>query len=333
MGVAVLPLIVKTLIDYGMDKDTTCAVVENATLPNQRTIVSKLCNMPKEIIENNVKPPVIIFIGPTVTFYEKLKWFEDKPLFGKRIVTTRAKDQTASISKKLSDLGAFVIPYNVIKTQFSESVTNIRNLLINNNFDWIIFSSENGVRYFFRELEAQGSDSRILSGVKIGVIGTGTAAKLKTYFLLPDFIPSKFTSRSLVEELPLQYDLKDKNVLRIKGNFKNDILTDSLRKIGVNVNTLEVYKLSGVKPDDNIIMDLINNGADAFMFTSISTVNNFFDTIGSENAPKLLADSNVVAIGPVTASALKEKKVENIIESEIQTIDGMLATLINIFMK
>ncbi|MFC2130440.1 uroporphyrinogen-III C-methyltransferase [Bacteroidota bacterium] len=333
MGVSALPQIVKTLIKYGMDKNIPAALIENGTLPIQRTITSELRRIPKKMLANNIKPPVIFFIGPTVAFHEKLKWFENKPLFGKRIVTTRAKDQTASISKKLSELGASVIPYNVIKTQYSESITNIRDLLISKKFDWIIFSSENGVRYFFRELEAQGSDSRVLSGVKIGVIGTGTAAKLKIYSLLPDFIPSKFTSLSFVEELPLKYDLKNKKVLRIKGNFKNDFLTDSLRDIGVNVSTLEVYKLSGVKPDDTIIKDLINNGADAFMFTSISTVNNFFDTIGGENAPRLLADSNVVAIGPVTASALKEKKVENIIESEIQTIDGMLATLINIFKK
>ncbi|MFH1051388.1 MAG: uroporphyrinogen-III C-methyltransferase [bacterium] len=328
MGATMLPKIAGTLIGFGMDKDTNIALIENGTLPQQRTFISRLCEVKDDIIKYSIKPPVITLIGPTIAFRDELKWFENKPLFGKRIVATRAADQANSLYEKLRDLGAIVIPFKVIKTKLTSDIQNLRELFSLNNYEWLIFSSENGVRYFFSALESQGLDSRILNNLKIAVIGSGTASKLNTYFLKPDFVPTKFTSEDFVYDFTNQFKLKGEKILRIKGDFENDIIRDGLEKAGVDVDSFVVYDLMNDKPDENVKEDLRNNGADAFTFTSSSTVNNFFTILGEVTAKNLLLSSKVFAIGPVTEKSLKEHGIVNVFVADIHTLDGLIEKVI-----
>jgi uroporphyrinogen III methyltransferase / synthase len=333
MGVSSLPNVVDILIKKGMDPHNFAALIENGTMPYQRTVTGELREMPEIAKQHNIKAPAIFFIGPSVSLRQDLKWFEDKPLFGKRIVTTRAKDQSASLYQKLTKLGANVIPFKVIKTCFSDTRKNLGGYLNKNKFDWIIFSSENGVRYFFEALRQNRLDSRIIANSKIAVIGSGTALKLSSYYLNADFVPSTFTSKNFVEEFTSNEEIKNTNILRVKGDFKSDLITDSLRAAGANVDTFEVYKLLTDKPDENIIRDLKKKGADAFTFTSMSTVNHFFDVLGDIEAKRLLLQSKVISIGPVTSGILKEKGITNVINSSSYTIDGMIETLLKVFRK
>jgi uroporphyrinogen III methyltransferase / synthase len=326
MGAKMLPKIVETLISYGMNKDTKTAVIENGTLPNQKTLFSPLHQLPQKVKEVGFKPPLITIIGPTVDFSNELNWFEKKPLFGKRIVVTRSSEQADKLNKLLRDEGAQVISFPVIRTELIKPDTKLKDLL-NENFDWLIFSSENGVRWFFELMKLKGLDSRVLGGIKIAVIGTGTAAKLSEFGLIADFVPTQFSSEDMIKELSAKFDLTDKNILRIKGYFKNDPLTDGLRAKGANVETLEVYTLEKEIPDSDSIQDLKKNGADSVLFTSSSTVENFFEILGKDTALQVLNNAKAVAIGPVTSETLKQMGVTNYLIAEKYNLDGLLDVL------
>lgn len=331
MGATMIPKIVNTLIHFGMEPNQPAAIIENGTMPNQRTLTSELVSIPQKVVEQNFKAPLIFFIGPSVALRKDLQWFESKPLFGKRIVSTRAEDQSETLFRKLSDNGAIVVPFKVIKTKLFDSGVNLKDLFNNTYFDWIIFSSENGVRHFFELLKLQKLDSRIIGKTKIAVIGSGTEKRLNSFYLNADFIPNKFTSDILAKELSENENLEGKNILRVKGDFKKDLLTDDLRKSGAKVQTFEAYKLMIDQPDNDIIDNLIKKGADAYLFTSTSTVSHFFEIIDNTKALKLLNLSKAIAIGPITAAALKSKNVNNIIEAKTHSIDGIIETLKNIF--
>jgi uroporphyrinogen III methyltransferase / synthase len=330
MGVARIKEVVEILLQNGIDPNTPAAAIQNGTLPSQRSIMTALSDLADEIHKNDLKPPVLTIIGPTANMKNELSWFEDKPLFGRRIVSTRAADQKQSLFELLTNRGAYAIPFSVIKTDISIPEESVRQYL-KINYDWIVFTSENGVRYFFELLAKENLDARVLSNTKIAAIGSGTGNKIKEFSLIPDFIPEKYTSASLIHEFPKKYDIKGRHFLRVKGDFDRDPLTDGLLDLGAKVSTIEVYKIMKDSPSEEIINDLKVNGADAYLFTSISTVNNFFNVIGEAKALDLLSNGIALAIGPVTANALKEKGVINITESEVHTIQGMAKKLEELF--
>lgn len=327
MGASRLPMIVKTLIENGMDKDMPAAVIENGTLPNQRVLTAKLYEMPDKVKEGGFKPPIIFMIGPTVAIREEMKWIEGKQLYGKKIVVTRAKDQAKSFYSRLNFLGANAIPFPVIKTELARPDNTIKSLF-EKKFDWMIFSSENGVRYFFELMKEEKFDARVFHDIKIASIGTGTAEFLEKYNIFADFIPTEFTSEVLVNEMNQAGLIKNNNVLRIKGDFTKDLLYERLIKNNAKVETFEVYKTLQERPEEKVIEDITKNGADYYLFTSISTVNNFFEVLGENKAKELLNKSKVVAIGPVTAERLKELEIKRILISDIHTIAGMTDTLL-----
>jgi uroporphyrinogen III methyltransferase/synthase len=298
-------------------------------MTTQRSIAVKLEDLPKEIEKNTMKPPVLTIIGPTAFMRKEISWFESKPLFGKRIVSTRASDQKRSLYELLSEKGASVIPMSVIKTEISVPKDCISEHF-KNQYDWIVFTSENGVRYFMDILFSEGLDTRSLGNIMIAAIGSATGNKLKEFSLIPDYIPEKFTSSSLLDEMPNKHEIKNKRFLRIKGDFESDPLTDGLTSFGAIVDTLEVYKTIKDSPDQEIINDLLDNGADAFLFTSGSTVNNFFNVIGDTTAKDLLNNGTVISIGPITSEQLGLKGINNIKESKEQTINGLVEKLLEL---
>lgn len=332
MGASTLPQTVEKLLSYGMDSETPSIIVQNATLPSQRHYISKLHLIPDLLKRENIKPPIITIIGETAVFSENLNWFSSKALFGKKIVCTRAEDQSASLTKKLEQNGAFVINFSVIKTKIYKPPQKLTDIL-SKNYDWVIFSSENGVRYFFNLLFNEKADARVLGKSKVACIGKETAAKIKDYGVIADFVPSAFTSSVFIDEFLKSFELINKKILRVKGDFQKDYILDSLIEKGFYIDPLQVYSIIKSQPDDKIINNLLNNGADAFLFTSSSTVTNFFDIFGHNQALNLLNKSKVFAIGPVTKATLKDFKVKDIIMSATHSIEGLSNTLIQHFSK
>jgi uroporphyrinogen III methyltransferase/synthase len=332
MGVMQIKNVIEKLTGFGMPSDTPAAVIENGTLNSQRSFSTLLKNLWHVVESEKIKPPSIFIIGPTAAFAGEIKWFENKPLFGKRIVNTRAEDQGSTLNKLLTEKGADVISFNTISTELAKPGKTIKNLLSEKHYDWLIFTSENGVRYFFEKMMAEKFDARALGGIKVASIGSGTQAKLKEFNIISDFVPSEFTSESLAGELSGIEELKGKNILRVKGDFNYDPLTERLKSYSASVDTYEVYRMFQAEPEKEEIESLKTKGADAFLFTSMSTVNNFFSIIGNQDGLRLLNNSKaVVAIGPVTSEAIRKQGIEKIEISAIHTIEGMVETLINIF--
>ncbi len=332
MGVSQIKNVIEKLIGFGMPSGTPAAVIENGTLNSQRSFTTTIKKLESVVWSEKIKPPSIFIIGPTAAFADEIKWFENKPLFGKRVVITRAEDQSSRMNKLLTEKGADVTSFNTISTSIAKPGRDIKKLISEKHYDWLIFTSENGARYFFELMNDEKLDARILGGIKIASIGSGTHSRLKEFNIISDFIPTEFTSESLVKELSKTENLNGKNIIRIKGDFNYDPLTENLKSNGANVDTYEVYKLFRSNPDNYEIENLKKNGADAFLFTSMSTVNNFFSIIGEEDGLSLLNNAQVVAaIGPVTAGALKEHGIEDFEISSVHTIEGMVNTLVNVF--
>lgn len=332
MGVGNMPSAAAKLIEYGMEANTPVAIIENGTHNSQRTLTTRLIDTGKCISENKIKPPAIFVISPTVNLKNEIEWFENKPLFGRRIVVTRAADQVQSLSSKLTELGADVLHFNVIRTEQIMPPISFDSLK-SKGYDWIVFTSENGVRYFFNWLKSLNFDSRALAEMKAAVIGSGTAERLSNYNITADFMPAKYTSEAMLEEMPNQFKIDGTKFLRIKGDFEQDFLTDGLLKIGGKVDTVDVYRIIRDKPSVELTDDLINYGCDAVTFTSKSTVVNFFETLGIERANTILHSAIAIAIGPVTAEALISYGIENIVKSDVHTINGVIDTLKKTFQK
>jgi uroporphyrinogen III methyltransferase/synthase len=329
MGVKTIASTSEKLIRFGKPADTPVAIIRNGTLPQQETWLTTLVDLPEFVKDNNIKPPVIFVIGDTVPMHEELNQVSDLPLKGKRIVATRATNQAQSLYEMLRNRGGEVIPFKVIKTEYRRPDFSF-NQIIEDGLDWLLLTSENAVKYFFRSLKEDKLDARSLAGTKIACVGSVTAKRLSDYGLRADFVPSVHTSKSLAEELSKEYDLRGLRMLRVKGDFKNDPLTRDLLDLGAEVITYETYETIQDRPDERLINDLVKNGADACLFTSISTVDNFIDILGGEKALEILNNSLTLAIGPVTEQALREKNVENIHVSPGQSIAGMVEYLINI---
>ncbi len=324
MGVGNAPQISSILIREGMDKYIPVAIIENGTHTYQRTFVTDLENIEKTINENKVQPPALFVISPTVDLKSELDWFETKPLFGVRIAATRAAAQINSLCTELRELGADIIPFSVIETHLSKPKQSMRKILSAKKYDWLLFTSENGVRYFFELLARENLDARAIANMKIAAIGKGTAHRLKEYKINADFVPSEYTSEAMLREFPKDKDIASLNFLRVKGNFLNDYLVDGLEKLNANVDTVEVYKINKSKPDEQTISRIIEDGIDAITFTSQSTVNNFLTLFGMEEAKHIFERAIPFAIGPVTAQALEQHGIKNYRIAKIHTVAGII---------
>ncbi len=329
MGAKKLPDIAETLVRYGMRPDMPAAVVENGTLPRQRTVVGTIFNLPKEVKKAGLKPPLITIIGPTIGLRREVDWFVRRPLSGKRVIVTRARDQAQSLYEKLGEIGSEPIPCPVIRTSLSMPEIAAKDLM-NKKYDWVVFSSENGVRYFFEYLRSGNLDARSFGAAKIAAIGSGTARMLDEKGIIADFVPSKFTSKELIAELTDKYDITGNSILRVKGYFDQDPLTDGLRERGAEVTTCTVYDLDRDTPDEHIINRINSEGADFALFTSMSTVDNFFESLGEDDARRVLEGAISVAIGPVTATALDRHGIDRYEVAEKHNIDGLIEALLKI---
>lgn len=332
MGAENIEYIAKSLIFAGLPENTPSAIIENATLNSQKTIITTLSNLKREYDLNNCKPPIITIISETIPISKNINWLEKKPLFGKKIIITRASTQLHSLKNLLENEGAIVFPFSTISIEPIYNIPKIKELFNTYNFNWIIFTSENGVNFFFNELQNQNTDVRILGKSKIAVIGPDTANALKSKSISPDFIPTKYTSSNLIEEFLKQENLHNQKILRIKGDFKEDYITKVLTENNIFVYPLEVYRITAPTPSLDNIKILLDTDFDAITFTSSSTVINFFEIL-KDNAYKKLENITIFSIGPQTTKKLNEYNIHRIIEAEESNINCLYKTIINFFKK
>ena len=231
MGVKTLPNIADALIKGGMPGEIPAAAIQWATLPRQRTVVATLETLAAKAEEQNLTAPVITVIGWSVVLRDELNWFEQRPLFGKRIVVTRATQQAPALSDKLRDLGADVIEMpatQVARLDLTPLRTAIENIA---QYDWVMFTSQNAVAIFWEQLLGAGRDSRALAGVKIAAVGPATAGALLERGITVDVIPKRFVAEGLLEMLRERNDMAGARVLYVTAEGARDVLPDGLEEM------------------------------------------------------------------------------------------------------
>lgn len=322
MGMKNLEHISKKLIEEkNFDPQTPVGIISWGTRPEQRVVTAPLSLIAAEVEKAKLKPPAIIIMGGVVTLRDKLQWFDNQPLFGKKIVVTRTRDQASKLSKMLTISGARAIEFPVINIKRNNDMSQLHEALENlSAYKWIIFTSQNAISIFFEELFNLKKDARSLSNIKIAAIGKASADELHKYGLRADLVPQKFVAESLLDEMRKE-ELKGAKILIPCASDAREILSKGLKDRGADVNRVHIY--TSVLPEsvDQKIIDAVET-ADIITFTSSSTAKNFFSIISNTNAI-------IASIGPVTGKTLKELGHPPHIEAEEYTIEGLVNAILS----
>ncbi len=329
MGMGNLPLISERLQAEGMALDTPVALVHRGTEAGQKTLIGTLADITEKAREADFKHPAIIITGKVVAMRSKLEWFEKKPLFGRRILVTRAREQASGFAEKLETLGAETIEFPVIKiappTDFGPLDAALEKL---RDYRWVIFTSENGVKSFFNRLQEKGKDIRNLKGAHICAIGPKTRETLELRGLLVDYVPSEYRAEAVVEML--QDKLKPgEKVLLPRADIARPLLPQALEEMGAEVNNVTAYRTVRGKGNVALLREQLQAGEiDMATFTSSSTVINLLEILG-EGAEDILNNLDLAAIGPITAVTARERGLQVNLEAEEYTIEGLIKAIIS----
>jgi uroporphyrinogen III methyltransferase/synthase len=334
MGVGNLSRIAQELIRNGRAPETPVALIRWGTLPEQETVLGRLSDIGEIAQTRKVKPPVIILVGEVVALREKLNWFETLPLFGKKILVTRAREQASDLSERLRVLGATPVEFPTIAILPPESWADVDHCLQQMVlYDWIIFTSANGVKFLLERLSALGRDVRDLRGPRVCAIGPKTAEALEELKIKVSFVPQEYRAEAIFEGLKKE-KLKGKNILIPRAKAARDVLPEELRKAGAAVDVVEVYQTVLPRENRAEVLDLLEKGGiSAVTFTSSSTVGNFVEMLGPEDARRLTAGIPVASIGPITAEKARSLGIETTVMPAEYTIPALVQSLAEHFQK
>ncbi len=337
MGIKNLPVIVKNLVNNGRDPKTPVAVVRWASTPEQRTVVGTLETIADIVYENDIKPPALIIVGDVVTLRDKIDWFEKRPLFGKRIVVTRTREQASDLMAGLEEHGANCLEYSTIKIEPVDSYDELDEKLERlHEYHWILFTSLHGVKYFFDRLYENGLDARSLKGPSVAAVGKTTADLLLTYGIRADLIPDVFTGEGLAESL-LDQGVEGRNILIPRAEKAREILPETLRGAGAQVTVTPVYKNVAPEGRQRELRDALESGkVDMVTFTSSSTVRNFLAMLGTEDSEeirRLMKNVVIAAIGPITAKTVTDNGLQVDIQPESYTIPDLVQSIVEYYTK
>lgn len=323
MGVENIEKISSQLIANGRSADCPAAVIRWGTHPEQRTLITSLGRAAADVRTAGMKPPAIFLVGEVVRLREQLQWFDNKPLFGKTIVVTRAREQASALTKRLEDKGAKVIEVPAIKIMPANDYAPLDTAASHiSNYKWLIFTSTNGVEYFFKRLMTAGKDTRALAGLKIAAIGSATAEALKARGIVADIVPSAYKAEDLAEALSKDIENGDK-VLIARAEKAREVLPETLRKQGAVVDVVTAYKtVADCENKEELIKALESGEVSIITFTSSSTVTNLLNVLGDKK--ELLQKAALAVIGPVTAATLQKNGFNPVVCADEYTIDGLV---------
>ena len=334
MGMKNLLAIVTNLIAEGKPSTTPVAIIRWGTRALQQTIVGTLADIVEKAEEEKMEPPAVIVVGEVVRLRPQLNWFERRPLFGKRILMTRPKEQAAELATRLVANGAEPVEAPTIQivppTDWSPVDRSIRAI---GTYDWVIFTSMNGVTQFMTRLCDSGLDARSLAGRRVCSIGPRTAQELERFGIKADLIPADYQAEGVLVALGGQ-DLKDARVLIPRAEVARELLPDELRARGAHVDVVPVYRTLAPMGGDveGWRYQLVDRQIHVVIFTSSSTVRNFVMLLGGVDAVKALLKSVVIAcIGPITAKTVEEYGLSVSIVPEENTIAALVEAIIQFY--
>lgn len=330
MGMSQLEAIVAELVAGGRSPDTPVAVVQWGTRANQRTVVSTLARVSADVAAAAMGSPAIVVVGGVARLRDTLRWFDAKPLFGKRIVVTRAREQASGLVDLLTELGADVVECPTIRTEpvteTSAVDSAIRSL---DSFDWVVFTSSNAVRYFWERLESAEFDARAFRSAKMIAIGPATDAALRQRGIRADFAPKQSRSEAVLEEFG---EAKGLRFLIPGGESSRDALRDGWLRGGAEVVVAPTYRTISDTSGIEAVRDGLERGEIAAVtFTSGSTVENFIDALGVPDGAKWLSTTRVATIGPVTSEVARSHGIQVAVEAANASVEALADAIVERF--
>ena len=332
MGVKNLAQVAANLIGNGKSPGTPASLIRWGTTADQRTITGTLGDIADRAKENRFTPPAVFVVGDVVRLRAELEWFEKRPLFGKGVVITRPEPQADEMAELLLREGARVIRFPTVRIAPPESWEGLDGALGRiEDYRWVVFTSANGVGFFFRRLKEAGRDVRDLKGVGVCTIGPATAAAVEKLGLRVDIVPREFVSEGVVKAFQ-GVDLRGKRVLLPRAAVARDVIPRGLAELGAKVDVVVAYRTVNSGRKRSELGKLIGEGkVDVITFTSPSTVSNFFEIMGKDYA--LPAGVEVACIGPVTEKAAVRAGLRVDILQETYTVPGLVQSLVEYYKR
>ena len=340
MGVSTLATTAEQLIRHGRPKQTPCAVIEWGTLPTQRTVIGTLATIAARCRRAGLKPPAITVVGDVVRLRRALNWFETKPLFGLRIVVTRPTDRAEQAAELLSALGADVVKLPAIELTavpvparrsgrepgqangvFHRAVDRMAE------FDWVFFTSPDGIRWFRRLLASERRDLRVLQGRRIGAIGPKTASSITELGIRVDFTPATFTQEGMLSGLKKRR-LAGKRALILSAEGGRDVLEQGLKAQGVDVVRVPVYRTVAPARLAKQVGRVFQGRVDYVTVTSSSCVDHLAEALAAAGLSRLIKRIAFASIGPVTSSTVRGRGGRVAVEAKRATIEGLVEAIV-----
>lgn len=316
------------LISYGKPRDTPAALVSWGTYPQQKSVIATLGTLADETEKKGIPSPTIVIIGEVVRLHEILNWYETKHLFNKTILVTRTQEQSSEITSLLEERGALVLEFPTIQLlplknykKLDRAISRIKN------YDWIIFTSANGVRYFWERLVALKKDVRWLAKLKVGAIGPATAGALKEKGIWVDLLPKEFRAEGMLKALK-EASIMKKRVLIPRAKEGREVLIDGLKELKCKVEVAEAYRNVIPKvPSWELEKLFFESKPNWITFASSSSVDNFVKILGKKNLKTYLARVKIACIGPITAASAKKQGIKVDVVPEESTMTNLVNAL------
>lgn len=337
MGVGNLPEIVARLVEHGRPPETPAALVCWGTTPRQETVAGTLADVVEKVKAAGLRPPAVAVIGRVVNLREHLRWYDRKPLFGKRVLVTRSREQASVLSRRLRELGAEPVELPTVAFKPPDDYSPLDAAIQRiQQYDWTIFTSANGVRAFMERLWTLGRDARSLARVRLAAIGPATATALEQCRLRADYMPDQYVAEAMAAGLG---DVRGQRILLPRADSARPALALALREAGAMVDEVTAYRTvlrdqaSEVSEDfgslsttsQNVRQMLAENQIDVVTFTSSSTVRNLVALLGDAEP---LRGALIACIGPITAGTAREMGLRVDMVAEEYTVDGLIEVLI-----
>ena len=332
--------IIDSLIEHGRSPNERAAIIQNGTLPDQHTVLGTLEELSQRLAAEPLRAASVIVVGKVAGLREHLRWFDERPLFGKRIVVTRAREQAADLIERLEELGAQAVEAAAVRIEPVADTTALDEACANaHTYDWIAFTSQNTVEHFMRRLMAGSGDVRSLKGPRLCAVGPSTAERLARYGLKVDVIPAEYHAEAAAGAMRASGPIAGQKVLFPKSDIAREVLAAELRKEGALVTEVVAYRTmpqsgregDARESDPDIYKMLLERQIAAVTFTSASSVRHFVAALGEDQAADLLRTTVVASIGPVTAEAAQQLGITSTIVPKEYTVPALVQALVDHF--
>lgn len=325
MGVKTLPRIAESLTKGGMSPDTPAAAVQWGTHAKQRTVTATITTIADAVAREGLSAPVITVIGDVVSLRDEIGWFESRPLFGRRIVVTRASAQAGGLRARLAELGAEVLDVPTLRIEPLDPAPLRVALDGIGEYGWLVLTSQNAVAMLWDVLRETGRDARALASIRVACVGRSTADALLQHGIAADVMPARFVAEGVLDSMSARDDVRGAQVLYVAAEGARDVLPDGLRALGCTVDVIRAYRSVSTGEGAAQLRDALLEGTvDLATFASASAVRGYVEAVGEDAARQVPA----VSIGPVTSDALRAAGIEIAGEASEASIGGLVEAVL-----